>query len=162
MHLEFKQFQPSNFPEYAAWFTDPELDRWLGPLDAEWLDAVLSERASDRTTYLVLDAETPVAVLETALHPENTALAAITGLAVKPDRRGQGVGTAVLHEVLATHRRAGRLEHLAYIYQDHWAAQRCFERAGFVRVTPTPNEGGYLEFRRNATRLLRAQGKLTL
>lgn len=145
MTLTFRPFQQADFPEYAAWFADPELERWLGPLDDEWLAAVVSERPSDGITWLVLDGETPVAVVETVTYPENTALAAITGLAVKPDRRGQGVGTAVLHEVLALHRRAGRLEHLAYIHKDNRAAQKTFERAGFVRVTP--NGEGYLEFR---------------
>ena len=147
MRLNFRRFQAGDFAMYKAWFADPELERWLGPLDDEWLAAVLSERASDRATWLISDGETPVAVVETALHPDNASLAAVTGLAVKPDRRGQGVGTAVLQEVLALHRREGRLEHLAYINEDNWLAQRCFERSGFVPVTPTPNEEGYLEFR---------------
>ena len=82
MRLNFRRFQAGDFAMYKAWFADPELERWLGPLDDEWLAAVLSERASDRATWLISDGETPVAVIETSLHPENESLAAVTGLAV--------------------------------------------------------------------------------
>ena len=147
MQLSFRQFQVGDFAEYKAWFADPELERWLGPLDDEWLAAVLSKRAADGATRLVLDGNAFVAVVETSLHPENESLAAVTGLAVNPDLRGQGIGKAVLREVLALHRREGRLEHLAYIREDNETARRCFERSGFVPVTLTPNGEGFLEFR---------------
>lgn len=126
---------------------DPELERWLGPLDDEWLVAVLSEHAADGATWLISDGETPVAVVETSLHPEDESLVAITALAVKPGLRGQKIGAAVLQEVLALYRREGRLEHLAYIREDNETARRCFERSGFVPVPSTPNGEGYLEFR---------------
>ena len=150
MRLNLRRFQAGDFAMYKAWFADPELERWLGPLDDEWLAAVLSERPSDRATWLVLDGDASVAVLETALHLINSSLAAITGLAVKPELRGQGIGTAVLRKVLALHRREGRFEHLAYICEDNGTAWRCFERSGFVPVTLTPNGEGFLGLRHSA------------
>lgn len=150
MQLSFRKFQAGDFATYKAWFTDPELERRLGPLDDEWLAAVLSKRASDGATWLVLDGDAPVAVVETSLHPTDSSLAAITELAVKPELRGRGIGMAVLQEVLALRRREGRLEHLAYIREDNGTARRCFERSRFVPVTLTPNGEGFLEFRRGA------------
>ena len=149
MRLNFRRFQAGDFAMYKAWFADPELERRLGPLDDEWLAAVLSKRASDGATWLVLDGAAPV-VVETLLHPTDSSLAAITGLAVKPELLRQGIGTAVLQEVLALHRREGRLEHLAYIRENNETAWRCFERSGFVPVTLTPNGEGFLGLRHSA------------
>ena len=47
MHLEFRRFQEEDYPEYASWFTDPELNRRLGPIDQDWLEAVLCESESE-------------------------------------------------------------------------------------------------------------------
>ncbi len=44
MELVFRRFQQTDYPEYAAWFVDAELDRQLGPMDQAWLDAVLASQ----------------------------------------------------------------------------------------------------------------------
>lgn len=154
MQLSFRRFGRDDFAEYAAWFVDPELDRWLGPMDEEWLEAVLSEGASEGTTWAVFREAMLVAVVETWSHPSNRSLAAITGLAVKPGLRRQGLGGAVLRETLAVNQRRGRFEHLAYIHGNNGTAQECFKRAGFVSSTMTPNGEGHLEFRHTARRAL--------
>lgn len=104
--LEFRRFQEKDFREYTSWFVDAEQDRWLGPLDREWLEAVLSEGKAEGMTWAVFRDETLVAVAETVFDSENQ-VAAFTGLATKPDLRRQGVGTAVLEKLLDVHRREG-------------------------------------------------------
>lgn len=77
------------------WFVDPELDRWLGPLDEEWLGAVLSEKEAEGATWAVFRAGTFVAVAEAVFDSESE-LAVISGLAVKPDLCRQRIGTEFL------------------------------------------------------------------
>lgn len=47
MDFELNRFQQEHYAEYAAWFADPELNRHLGPIDQEWIDAVLSHPVRD-------------------------------------------------------------------------------------------------------------------
>lgn len=37
--FELRRFHETDYPVYAAWFVDPELNRRLGPMDQAWLDA---------------------------------------------------------------------------------------------------------------------------
>ena len=92
--LEFRRFQEKDFQAYASWFADPEQNRWLGPIDREWLGAVLSEREAEGATWAVFRDGTFIAVAETAFDLEGRR-AAITAFATQPDCRRQGVGTAV-------------------------------------------------------------------
>ncbi len=145
MELEFKRFQEKDFRAYALWFVDPEQDRWLGPMDQEWLEAVLSEKESEGATWAVFRAGMLVAVAEMAFDSEGNR-AAVTALATRPGLRRQGIGTAVLEKLLDMHRREGILKHVAFVYEDNRTAQQCLKRVGFVSVTPEPNENGYLTF----------------
>ena len=147
MNLEFKQFQKKYYSEYAAWFTDYELNRRLGPMDYDWLDAVLSELESESVTWAVFRGAELVAVVETAFALQNRSSAVIAAVATKPALRRQGIGTAVLRHLLALHKSRGIAEHIAYISIDNPAARRFMEKAGFVSVTSEPDEHGYVEFR---------------
>lgn len=145
MELEFRRFQEKDFQEYASWFADPELDRWLGPMDQEWLEAVLSEKESEGTTWAVFRDEAFVAVAETVFDSEGRR-AATTALATQPGLRRQGIGAAVLEELLDQYRRKGVCKHVAFVHEDNRTARRCLERVGFELSSAQPNEHGYLEF----------------
>jgi ribosomal protein S18 acetylase RimI-like enzyme len=145
VHLQFKRFQLEHYPEYASWFVDSELNRHLGPMDKDWLNAVPSEPESSGVTWAVFRDNVMVAVLETAFDPENPVRTAITALATRPDLRQQGIGISCLRLILSHHRRKGITEHVAYISMDNTAGQGCFEKAGFAPVTFKPDEQGYIE-----------------
>ena len=147
MHLEFRRFRREYFAEYAAWFVDPELNRHLGPLDQDWLAAVLAQPESEGVTWAVFRDGEMVAVVETVFDPLRRMPAAITAIATKPDRRLHGIGSTVLREILLLHKRQGFAEHVAYISIDNPAGRACVEKTGFVPVTPQPDECGFLEFR---------------
>ncbi|HET8671188.1 MAG TPA: GNAT family N-acetyltransferase [Candidatus Saccharimonadales bacterium] len=147
MKLELKRFQQEYFAEYAAWFVDHELNRHLGPIDQEWLDAVLSQPESAGATWAVFRHRELVAVVETVYDPENRLPAAITAIAVKPELRRQGICTNVLRSIVALHKPQGITEHVAYISVHNPGGQRCAIKAGFVPVKAEPDERGYLEFR---------------
>ncbi|MEZ4865049.1 MAG: GNAT family N-acetyltransferase [Caldilineaceae bacterium] len=147
MKLDFRRFDQAHYPVYKAWFADPELDRRLGPMNQEWLDYVLAGQETEGITWAVYRDAEFVAVLETVFDPQQQLPAAITAIAVRPNLRGQGIGTAVLQQILALHRGQGIDDHVLYIAQDHTSARRLVERAGFVQTAAAPNEYGYLEFR---------------
>jgi RimJ/RimL family protein N-acetyltransferase len=147
MDLEFKRFQKEHYAEYASWFSDPELNRHLGPMDLTWLEAVLSQPESQGVTWAVLEGQALVSIVETVLDKENHLPAAVTALATKPTLRQRGIGTTVLQMVLKRHKNVGISEHVAYISADNEAGRRCAVNAGFVAVTFQPDERGYIEFR---------------
>ena len=146
MNLTFKRFGRQHYPEYAAWFIDPELNHALGPMDEEWLDAILAETEEEGITWAVFRDGEFVAVIETRFDPQKVLPAAITALAVKPALRRQGIGRAVLEKLLADHHMQGRGSHLCYIHKDNSASLLLCEGLGFVAVGQ-PNPHGYVEYR---------------
>jgi RimJ/RimL family protein N-acetyltransferase len=147
MNLELKRFQQEHSVEYASWFVDPELNRYLGPMDQDWLDAVLSQPESAGVTWAVFRDRELVAVIETVFDPENRLPAAITAIATKPSLRLQGIGTTVLGLILSLHNKQGIFEHVAYISINNTAGKRCIEKAGFVPITSEPDQHDFIEFR---------------
>ena len=148
MNLIFKRFQREYYAEYAAWFVDPELNHELGPMDEEWLLAILSETEEEGITWAVFREEEFVAVLETKFDPQNILPVAITALAVKPTLRRQGIAKAVLVKLLADQRIKGFGSHLCYIHMGNAASRLLFESSGFVAVSQ-PDLNGYIEYRHN-------------
>lgn len=144
--LDFRQFRKDDYQEYAAWFVDPELNNRLGSLDQEWLEALLSQKETEGMTWAVFRDAELVAVIETVFHPQDRQPAAIAGIATKPSLRGQGIGTAVLKEILSRHQSQGIYDHIAYVASANKGARRWIERIGFRPTAIEPNEHGYLEF----------------
>jgi GNAT superfamily N-acetyltransferase len=147
MDLHFRRFQAEHYSAYAAWFADPELNSRLGPMDDDWLNYWLSAPEAEGVAWAVFDETELVAVVETAFDPKGELPAAITAIATRPSRRGQGIGTAVLQWVLALHKSNGIAEHIAYIWTGNAAGRRLAEKSGFTAVTSEPNEHGYIQFR---------------
>jgi RimJ/RimL family protein N-acetyltransferase len=150
MHLQFRRFQLEYYPEYASWFVDPELNRQLGPMDKDWLDAVLSEAESEGVTWAVFRENEMIAVVETFFDLRDQLAVIITGLATKPPFRGQGIGTAVLRMILSYHQHRGITKHIAYISVNNSAGQRCAEKAGFLVVTSKPDEHGFIKLQHDS------------
>jgi RimJ/RimL family protein N-acetyltransferase len=146
VNLSFRRFQREDYPEYAAWFVDPELNREMGPMDEEWLNAILAEQEEEGITWAVFRDGEFVAVVETKFDPEKVLPAAITALAVKPSLRRQGIAKATLQKVLTDHRLKGLGSHICYIHQDNAASRLLCADAGFVAVSE-PNLHGYIEYR---------------
>lgn len=148
MELEFSRFKRKYYREYVAWFSDQELNRQLGPMDEAWLEAVLSMPEAEGVIWAVFRAKEMIAVVETVTDPQQVLPAVITGIAVKPALRRQGIGSAVLEHIFRQHERQGILEHFAYISVNNMPSRRFFEKAGFIAVSLAPDEHGFIEFRR--------------
>lgn len=83
----------------SRWYRDPELNHRLGPLDATWLEHVLTEHEG---AQLVIEntAGTPVALVGCVWDSTGTGHA-ITDLAVDPKLRRHGIGRRALAAVLS-------------------------------------------------------------
>lgn len=147
MNLCFRKFTPEDYPEYASWFNNPELNRRLGPMDTVWLNDVTSRDEADGVTWAVFLDKGMVGVVETAFDRQQRQPAAVVGIAVKPDCRRQGIGTAILRQLLFMHEQNGITCHCAFIHVDNFASRRLFEKVGFSAVSLEPDKNGFLEYR---------------
>jgi GNAT superfamily N-acetyltransferase len=125
INLELKHFQREHYAEYASWFIDPELNRYLGPMDEVWLEAVLSQPKLAGVTWAVFRSIELIAVVETVFDPEHRLPAGITAIAVKPNLRRQGIGPMVLQQILFLHKSKGIVEHVAYVSMHDSVGRRC-------------------------------------
>ena len=92
--LNIRPFEHSDFEEYRSWYRDEVLDEALGPMDEEWLDAVLAE--SPPAQFSLLSEGELCAVVGIARPSERQRPFVITDLAVRPDLRGNGMGRRAL------------------------------------------------------------------
>lgn len=143
--LVFDRFRREHFDEYLAWFVDPELNRRLGPMDDEWLTAILGETDEQGITWAVFVGSEFVGVVETVFGSDLPC--AITAIAVKPAWRRQGLGRAMLRQLFVDYRARGIEAYLAYVEQTNVAASKLLLDEGF-RAVSVPNDKGFVEFRR--------------
>jgi ribosomal protein S18 acetylase RimI-like enzyme len=111
----------------------------------EWLSAILARTEEEGITWAVYLGAEMVGVVETVFDPEKVLLVGITALAVKPVLRRQGIGSAILRELLVSHNRLGIREHCVFIHMSNEAAHQLFERQGFVQVSEL-DKHGYIEY----------------
>lgn len=97
--MELRTFSLDDWPWVQEWFQDALLDRELGPMDTDWLDAVLAERNGIQLVATTEDR--PVALIGCAWGSDQDQSHYITDIAVAPFMRGQGVGTQALELVTA-------------------------------------------------------------
>jgi ribosomal protein S18 acetylase RimI-like enzyme len=100
---------------YRAWFDDPSTFILLAHDDAELVGYAL-------VTYHAADDS----------HTTGERVAELQSLAVAPDRRGGGIGTALLHEVYRQVRADGAGEMVIGVLATNEAAMRLYRREGFT------------------------------
>ena len=145
--LRFERFSREHYDDYLGWFADEELNRRLGPMDDEWLTAILEESEEQGITWAVFVSSELVGVIETVFSPGMPC--AITAIAVKPARLQQGLASSMLRRLFSDYEARGIETYLAYVEQTNVAASRLLINVGF-RAVSAPNDKGYVEFRRNA------------
>lgn len=96
--MELRRFTADDWPWVQTWFRDPVLDRELGPMDTDWLDAVLSE--THGVQFVATIGGEPVALVGCVWARAPGEPHGITDLAVAPGRQRQGIGSAAIDLVL--------------------------------------------------------------
>lgn len=97
--MELREFSLDDWPWVLEWFQDAILNRELGPMDTDWLDAVLAER--NGVQLVAMREGQPVALIGCAWGLDQDQSHYITNIAVAPSMRGQGVGMQALDLVMA-------------------------------------------------------------
>jgi len=123
------------------WYTDPVLDRELGPLDEDWLEFVLADH--DGAQLVVEEDGEPVALVGVAWG-HDALPHAITDLAVAPERRREGLGRRVVHAVQGGERIPEERAWEAYVDPGNAPAAAFFLSIGW---SPLGLDDGMLTFR---------------
>lgn len=97
--MEFRLFTADDWSWVQEWFKDAVLDRELGPMDRDWLDAVLTERNGVQLVAIIEGR--PVALVGCLWGNDEHPSHYITDIAVAPELRGQGLAVRTLQGVLA-------------------------------------------------------------
>lgn len=140
--MRYARFQQADFAEYRQWFSDPDLNKHLGPMDHAWLDYVLTD-----TTGMELSCFQGgelVAVVGICYPTAEHATYVITDLAVNPALRGTGIGRTVLEQLVRADELAATPVWLAYVMADNPGAKAFFERLGWTCIAvPSPTDDKY-------------------
>lgn len=136
--LWVRRFEARDFPVYRSWYTDPLLDKHLGPMDDEWLAHVMADSVGEQ--WAIGEAEALVAVIGLAPDPDHAAWV-ITDFAVDPARRSQGWGRRAWQALLALPTMQTRRHWRAYVAEDNPGAQAFFDALGWTRQSaPSPED----------------------
>lgn len=135
MQITFRPFTRRDLSALRAWFVDAELARRLSfPTDA-WFAHVAASPAA--RCWAAVEAGMMIATVQVDRDGEGPGY---LDLAVRPDRRGQGLGTAMLAAFLAGPGRdypvlEGR------IAPDNAASLACCRRCGFTLLAERDEDG---------------------
>lgn len=137
-------FQEAHFNRYRAWFSDPDLERFLGPIDEDWLDAVLHE--SDGAQYAFLEQQTLLGVIgikfPTPAHPYYV----LTDIAIAPEYQKKGLGRKLLAALYQRHPVQEAQYWLCYVDKENRAAHAFFRKQGWHEA-PTLSDTAMLAYR---------------
>ena len=152
MQLTFLPFTADLYPAYAAWFSDPELNHHLGPMDTDWLKWVLAHEGTDEQTRAVYRGDALVGVTEVVIDRSGDfPVAVISAVSVQPTLRGQGIGLEIMRQVIVDYHRAGIRRFRAQIALSNIRSLRLFARLGFAPASPEPDRNGFLRYVRAST-----------
>lgn len=137
MRFDWKDYAADTMPFVEDWLDDyavrmTGLDDGWGSFHEYWITEGGMTPGKDYWCKVVYDQATPFAVIAFSLYDETYT---IMELLVKPEIRGNGIGTSVLHElILCGNLIFGNIieKATAVIFPNNPASQKAFEKAGFV------------------------------
>ncbi|MBS9423265.1 GNAT family N-acetyltransferase [Photorhabdus caribbeanensis] len=98
MVLKVKKFTEDEYNNYAEWFNDESISRFLGEIDTEWLDYVLNAVEISQLSFY--DDNRFIGVVGIYLpNPEHNYYT-ILDFAINPIAQKQGYGTAIIHYLM--------------------------------------------------------------
>ncbi len=127
VELQYQLFVEAHFEEYSHWFEDQSLNRYLGPIGDDWLEAALTSKPEEGTTLAVIHADTLVAVADLYFGPGlNECVTA--GLAVKPALCRRGYGTRIIETLKTWYRKL-----TVHVDPSNQATLAFLSKAGFLQ-----------------------------
>lgn len=123
-------FEQHHFKEYQSWFTEPTLAQFLGPLDEEWLTAVLSEK--DGAQYAFVADGLLIGVVGLKFPVPDHPYYVLTDIAVNPKQYQQGWGSKILRGLLRRYPLDGQQYWLCFIDVTNTAALAFVKKHGWT------------------------------
>lgn len=126
--LTVRRLTTADWAWITTWFTDPALDRELGPVDEAWLELVTSETEG---VQLAIEADgTPTGLVGVTWDPQGKRHA-ITDFAVNPALRRTGLGSQILTAVTSWEHHPRTVGWVAFVDPNNVPAQRFFTASGW-------------------------------
>jgi N-acetylglutamate synthase-like GNAT family acetyltransferase len=143
MQLQFQLFNTTHLPEYKKWFKDPEIKRYLGDVDEEWLKYV--ETKANQLEFAVFHDDRMVGEIGIVLPIEEEAYNVITNLAVNPLYRSRGIGKMILSQALKLDIADLSIHWVAFVEPLNWKARKLFSQSGWDK-TPAEEADDMIRF----------------
>ncbi len=136
MRLTRRRFRRADFSEYQSWFQYPEVSKWLGDIDQDWLDYILTDTGGVEYAFTQQNRLIAVAgiVLPQAGHPA----AAITNLAICPKLFRRGVGSAALRSLVYEPTDVFSSNWIAFVEDGNTAAHALLKKNGWSLSDEAP------------------------
>ena len=131
MQLRIRPFARGDFAEYQNWFSDRQLRQSLEGVDEQWLDHVLNDPSGQQFIANDIADQTMVACIGVCFAVHDHPMHVITDIAIKPDRRGQGIGRATVGLVIDEIEQGMSIAWGAYVAPENVGAQRFFAALGW-------------------------------
>lgn len=135
MNYVWCDYDPTAMEYIEGWLDDDAvkstgLDEGFRPFYDYWANEEGFDLGVNYWCKVVCENDIPVAVIAFCLYEGNVTIMEII---VKPEKRGQGCGAALLKELLENEKIAGFPIHKseAVIFPDNIASQKAFEKAGY-------------------------------
>jgi len=143
-YIQYHKFRKSDFSAYQSWFSDPELNQQLGPIDKDWLDYILNDATGVQYCFTHFDALIAVVGISNPTIERQDYV--VTDIAVRPDLRRQGLGRIILHLLPSMMKRGPAKLWRAYVNPDNRAAIQLFESSGWARMEKRMREDDMIIF----------------
>lgn len=138
MEIRFEQLEERHLPELQAWSIS-DTNPWIGNHNYEKELLELQKQSPNRYCYVAFDDKQPMGIVDLEINTDKTAW---MSLLVRPENRGQGLGTDILRSFLYNPALSQVQELKAEIEKENIASIRCFKKAGFIeRMEPETTEG---------------------
>ncbi len=142
--MKFRLFEESDFRELQSWYLDSRLNQALGPVDPDWLAAVLSETPPSQ--YVAIQDGQMVACFGIALPKYPLEDFVVTDIAVRPDLRRTGIGQQAIAWITRQFELKTGQDWIAYVELQNVAAQDFFSSVGW-QSDGKLDESNMLKFR---------------
>ena len=145
MHFVWRDYDPQMMGYIETWLDrdavkSTGLDEGFRDFYEYWANEEGFTAGENFWCKVVCEQDDPVAVIAFCRHE---AKINVMEIVVKPEKRGQGIGTKLLKELLDSQEITGHAIHQSetVIFPDNLASQKAFENAGYC-YHHTPPDGG--------------------
>ncbi len=135
--ITYRKFEKIDFTEYKKWYQDAELNKYLWPMDSDWLEAVLSE--TDWCEYSFFRNWKLIGVVWIKFPKQDTSYY-ITDFAINPQFKKKGLGSQVLRKVFDIHPLKPDEIWTTFVSEKNTIAKSFFEKNWFVYSSNKLNE----------------------